>query len=383
MPWKETGPMDQKIQLVAAWLSGRYTKATLARRFGISRKTVYKWIDRYTRWGEAGLSDCSRAPHSHPNTTSTQVVDEILRVKLRYPHWGPVKIGDYLNFNQPHREWPAPSTIGSILKRHGQVKSRTSRPHTPPHSQPLSHCVYPNDVWSADFKGQFRLGNHRWCYPLTISDNASRYLLVCQGMYRPTAQGVWSPFERVFREYGLPLAMRTDNGIPFASTALGALTRLSIWFIKLGISPERIAPGKPQQNGRHERMHRTLKAEAPAQGDLSAQQRAFNRFRREYNNERPHDSLNGVPPYHVYHCSDRQYPNRLPTVEYDTTCQVRRVRSNGEIKWRGKFIYVSEALRGEPIGLQQVEHNRWQVYFAHYPIGVLDDILCKIERPDR
>lgn len=383
MPWKETCPMDQKIQLIAAWLTGRYSKVELSRRFCVSRKTVHKYLDRYSLLGEAGLSECSRAPHCHPNAVSKEVIHQVLSIKRRYPHWGPVKIRDYLRLNHGDQDWPAASTLGSILKRYGHVKPRKSRSGRVPSSDPLSHCINPNDVWSADFKGHFRMGNQRWCYPLTVSDNASRYLLECRGMHRPTEQGVWAPFERVFREYGLPIAMRTDNGSPFASTALGGLTRLNVWFIKLGITPERIAPGQPQQNGRHERMHRTLKAEAPPQGNLSAQQRAFNRFRHEYNEERPHESLQGIPPGRIYQSSNRHYPHKLPLVEYDTCLTVRHVRSNGEIKWRGDLIYLSEALRNESVGLRQIDEYRWQVYFAHYPLGILDEIRCKIERPNR
>lgn len=383
MPWRETCTMDQKIRLIGAWLSGHYGKSELARRFGVSRKTVHKWLDRYAALGEAGLSESSSAPHHHPNATSEEVVRWILSVKHRYPTWGPAKIRDYLRFNESRRSWPAASTIGSILHRHGLVKERKRRRRGVLSSGPLRHCMLPNDVWSADFKGHFRMGDSRWCYPLTVSDNASRYLLECRGLYHPTEAGVWKPFERIFREYGLPCAIRTDNGSPFASTALGGLTRLSVWFIKLGIHPERITPGSPQENGRHERMHRTLKAEAPPQGNLSAQQRVFNRFRMEYNEERPHESLKGVPPRAIYRPSRRPYPNRIREVEYDGDCLVRHVRTNGEIKWKGEFIYVSEALRGEPVGLKQVEEYRWQLYFGHYPLGMLDEIGYTIERADK
>lgn len=382
MPWNETCEMNEKVKFIAAWQSDVYNMSELCRRFGISRKTGYKWLERYEQGGVDGLKGRSRACHYHPNAIAEDVIKVLLNLKTRYPHWGPRKIHDWLLFNKPNQAWPATSTIGDILKRHGLVKSRQGKKRTTPVSAPLSHCERINQVWSSDFKGQFRLGQGKWCYPLTISDNHSRYLLLCRGLYHPTDQAVRPWFERVFRDYGLPDAMRTDNGSPFASTALGSLTQLTIWWVKLGIRLERIDPGHPEQNGRHERLHRTLKAATalPPKQNLSAQQRSFNRFCHEYNYERPHEALGGRPPSHLYEASRRSYPAQLPAIEYSADHTVRRVKTNGEIKWRGNRIYVSEALRGEPVGLLPIDHDCWQLYFSHMKLGVLDERQGKIIR---
>jgi transposase InsO family protein len=253
----------------------------------------------------------------------------------------------------------------------------------PPSSVPLAHCQGINEVWSADFKGQFRLGDHQWCYPFTLSDNYSRYLLACQGLAHPSEVGVWRACEAVFREHGLPAAIRTDNGSPFASRALGGLSQLSVWWIKLGIRTERIALGKPQQNGRHERMHKTLKAEAtrPASATLPAQQRRFDAFRSEYNAQRPHESLDDQTPSSVHRQSGRPYPRHLPEIDYAVDTQVRRVRSNGTIKWRGNLHFISEALIGEPIGFTLIGEERWQIWFADMPLAIFDERLGRVIRP--
>ncbi len=241
----------------------------------------------------------------------------------------------------------------------------------------------PNALWSVDFKGQFRLGNGRWCYPLTVSDNASRYLLVCQGMEHPTERGVWPHLELAFREFGLPRAMRSDNGSPFASSGLAGLTKLSVWWLKLGIGLERIVPGHPEQNARHERMHRTLREDIEQpRHDLAAQQRRLNWFQHYYNEERPHDSLDGVPPAHRYSCSPRPYPRRVREPEYPVGFTVRRVRTNGQIKWHGRAVFVAEALIGEPIALRQIADDYWQVWFCHLKLGLLNMRRNKIERLD-
>ena len=384
MPWKETCPVEEKLKFITAWKSNEFTMTALCHRFGVSRKTGYKWLERYLAGGVAGLEERSRAAHHHPNAVADDLVSELLRMKQRYPSWGPKKIRKWLLERRHEMDWPAASTIGELYQRHGMCRARGRRKRTVPQSQPLQHCHGPNEVWSADFKGQFRLGNGRWCYPLTVMDSDSRYLLACTGMYHPTEAGARQGFERVFKSYGLPAAIRTDNGSPFASVALGGLTRLTIWWIKLGIHLERIEPGHPEQNGRHERMHRTLKAATakPSKGNLQAQQRAFNQFRKEYNEERPHEALADRPPARVYEAPRRSYPSVLPVVSYDEGYVVRRVRHNGVIKWRGRHVYVSEALRGEPVGLIPIDNERWQLYFAQMALGILDDRLNQIERPD-
>lgn len=382
MPWKETCAMDEKVKFIAAWKSGEFSKSELCRAFGISRPTGDKYIERYRLYGLEGLKERSRARHTQAHALSEALIEELLAFKRAHPTWGPRKIRDWLRFHHPQGRWPAASTIGELYKRHGLVKARRRRARTVLSGSVLSACERTNQVWSSDFKGQFRLGSGRWCYPLTVTDNYSRYLLSCQGLSRPSEAQVRPWFERAFRTYGLPEVMRTDNGTPFASVALGGLTRLSVWWVKLGIRVERIAPGQPGQNGRHERMHRTLKEEtaSPPKATAGAQQRAFNRFCAQYNGERPHEALGGIPPAACYEPSSRAYPQRVAEVEYPEGMQVRRVRSAGDVKWRGKKVYISEALRGELVGLQAIDAERWQVYFSYLALGVLDERLGRIER---
>jgi putative transposase len=381
MPWKETCLMDEKIKFIAMAQSGIYSFASTCRQFGISRQAGYALMARYEAHGERALAPRSRAPHTHPNAISEAMARALFEVKATHVQFGPRKVRDFL-INHGHPEpLPAKSTIGELFKRHGLVQPRgRRRARTAPSSQPLSAATEPNIVWSIDFKGQFRLGNNQWCYPLTLSDNATRYLLLCRGMAHPTEAGVWPRLRGAFEEYGLPMALRSDNGAPFASIGLGGLTRLAVWVLKLGISLERITPGRPDQNGRHERMHRTLKAHIqPARNGLAAQ-RAFDRFRMHYNEERPHEALDGAPPAKGYQPSPRPYPSRLRAPEYEPGVQVRRVRSNGQIKWRGKLFFVSEALIGEPIGLQQIDEARWKVLFCNMNLGVINERFDKIER---
>lgn len=384
MPWKETCPMDQRIRFIAAFQSERYTMSALARQFGISRKTAYKWAHRYAREGVVGLEERSRRPHHSPRAVDEATEAALLKTKRRFPDWGPRTIRAYLRNRRPERHWPAASTIDRIFRRHGLVKPRRRRrPRTPPHTQPLCHATAPNDLWCADFKGQFRLGNRQWCYPLTVTDAESRYLLVCRELPRPTSAGVWPWFERAFRIYGLPAAIRTDNGAPFASIGLGGLTRLSVWWIKLGITPERIAPGHPEQNPRHERMHRTLKAATakPPRANARCQQAAFNRFRYEYNELRPHQGLDDQPPASCYRHSSRPWPRSLPEMSYDPDWLVRYVHTTGEIKWRGRMLFASEALCGERIGLKPIEDDVYELHFGHLALALLDDRLGRIIRP--
>lgn len=385
MPWKETCAMEERVAFLRAFRSGEFTMSELCRRFGVSRPTGYKWIDRGQAEGLRGLADRSRAPFEHPNATAVEQETAILALKRRHPSWGPVTLHSWLGRHRPRMDWPAVSTVGAILKRHHLVKPRRARrPHVPPHTQPFAAVRGPNDVWSADFKGQFWLGDGHRCYPLTITDNYSRYLLCCQGLYRAEGARTRAYFETTFREYGLPGAIRTDNGAPFASVALGGLSPLAVWLVKLGVMPERIEPGQPQQNGRHERMHRTLKAAtaAPPKGSLSAQQRAFNGFRGEYNDERPHRSLGGGnAPTDLYRCSARAFPERLPAIDYPDDFEVRKVRQEGHMKWQGHEVFISKTLASEPVGLKPLDHDRWELYFARWPLGILDARTHKILRP--
>lgn len=376
MPWNETSAMDERVRFVADWLTGQYSKRALCEAYGISRPTGDKWLQRYRQQGPPGLEDRSRAPHQHPNAVASELVAQIVSAKLSHQSWGPKKVMDWLRRQQPQVCWPADSTAGAILQRAGLVRHRRRRRRAAPMAGPLSHAGDCNAVWSADFKGDFRLGNGQRCYPLTVSDNHSRYLLACRGLRGPRQALVQPWFEWVFREYGLPAAIRTDNGAPFASLAVGGLSRLSVWWVRLGIAPERIAPGRPDQNGRHERMHRSLKAEtlqpAPA-ASLPAQQRRFDRFVVDYNEARSHEALQRQTPASRYQASPRSYPAVLPPVSYDSNQLVRRVRSNGEIKWRGQLLYLTEVLAGEWVGLRETDEAVWEVCYSFHRLGWLND----------
>jgi transposase InsO family protein len=374
--------MDERVKFVAAVLAGDRDFAEVCRLFGISRRTGYKWWSRYRGEGAAGLVDRSRSPWRHANQTPQAVEARLVAEKKRRRKWGPKKLVAYLRRIEPETRWPAPSTAARLLDRRRLVTRRRRRSKSPPYAEPMTGATRPNAVWSADFKGQFPVGGP-WCYPLTVSDGFSRYLLVCRGLPDTSALGVRPWFEAAFREVGLPLAIRTDSGPPFGSVGLGGLTRLTAWWVRLGICPERIDPGHPEQNGRHERMHRTLKEEtaSPPRDTWEAQQRAFDRFRVEYNDERPHEALRMRTPADVYQPSERPYPERLPELEYPAGFAVRQVRRSGEIKWRGGLVYASQTLTGEPLGLWQIDNDRWEVYFGFLRVGVLDGRAGRIERP--
>jgi len=360
---------------------GERSIAEACRLAGVSRKTGHKWLARYEEGGVLALQDRSRAPHAHPNAVDLETKAMLLEARQQHPSWGAVKLLGWLGRRYPKHEFPAPSTVSELLKRAGLVKPRGRSQRTPPYTRPFMRASEPNALWSADFKGHFKTADQRYCYPLTLSDGFSRYLLTCRGLLQPTTEAVWPWFERVFREYGLPLAIRTDNGEPFASRALGGLSRLSAWWVRLGIKPERIEPGCPQQNGRHERMHRTLKHESaqPPRANLRAQQSAFERFRIEYNQERPHAALGQCTPAEFYQPSPRAYPSRLPEVHYPPGFTVRRVRYAGTIKWQGGFVYITQVLRGEPIGLYQSNQDSWTVYYGTVELGRLDARCTRVE----
>jgi len=300
---------------------------------------------------------------------------------LKHRSWGPKKILAKLKEKAPYESWPAPSTAGEWLDKKGLVKSRKMRRRVPPYGEPFIRCTEPNDIWSADYKGQFRTQDHKICYPLTISDNRSRYIIACTALAGPRYKESKDVFEKAFKEYGLPLAMRTDNGTPFAGKSIGGLSRLSLWWIKLGIMPERIEKGMPQQNGRHERMHRTLKSETvnPVGINMADQQEKFDWFRMEFNEERPHEALGQIAPVKVYCRSKREYTDKIYPGEYDVDYAVRTVRQNGEIKFKGTLYYVSELLTGERIGLKEVAEGKWQINFRIQPIGILNLLKEKIE----
>jgi transposase InsO family protein len=373
------------MRFIEQVVAGGETFSALCEIFGVSRKTGYKRLWRYRAFGLEGIGDRSRAPYRHPNQTPAELVELILKAKQAYPTWGPGKLVSHLATERPDLRLPAASTAGEILKRRGLVKPRKRRRRIEPWRCPFASCHEPNDVWCTDFKGWFRTGDGIRCDPLTISDACTRYLIACKGMERPRQEDVRREFERAFREYGLPGAIRSDNGTPFASVALGGLTKLSVWWIKLGIVPERIAPGHPEQNGRHERMHRTLKEEtaSPPARTMRAQQRTFDRFRAQYNDVRPHEALGQRPPASRYSSSPRDYPSHVREPEYPDGMTVRRVRSNGEIKWQGGLVFLSAALTGEPVGLRPQDDDIWTVHFGPLEIGTLDQRAQKVLRTPR
>lgn len=382
MPWKDTPVSDQRMSFVVAYLQGEDSLSEICRRFGVSRKTGRKWVERYRESGAEGLRDRSRAPLRHPNAASAEIVQLVIMAKHERPTWGPRKLLPRLRRLHPEIELPAPSTVGEILLRHGLVKPRRRVRRTDPWTRPFEDCTAPNETWCIDFKGWFRTLDGVRCYPLTITDAYSRMLLCCKGLESQRGRLVRSAMARVFREYGLPATIRSDNGTPFASTALGGLSRLSVSWIKLGIMPERIRPGHPEENGRHERMHRTLKEETIVRpmSNMRTQQKVFDGFRTVFNEERPHEALGQNPPASLYRPSERSYPTRDREVEYASEMTVRRVRSKGEIKWKGELIYLSDALVGEPVGLVPESERHLAVYFGPLKLCLMDQPTRKIIR---
>ena len=342
MPWKETCPMDERREFIKAWLRREESFAGLCAGFGISRKTGYKWVERFEQEGLPGLAERSRAPHDYPNRVDDAVESALLRLRRHHRRWGPEKLLVKLKETAPELAMPSRSTVARILKRHGLVRERRNRRHASPTPHPLTDSTQANAVWSIDYKGHFRLGDGRWCYPLTVCDHFSRYVLCCQAFPAIRLQSVDAVLDRIFHDYGLPEVIRSDNGAPFASTGLGGLTRLSVKWIKLNIRPERIKPGHPEQNGRHERMHRELKAETanPPKTTLGSQQRAFDRFRHEYNEERPHQALGQRTPASSYTPSLRPYPRRLPEMWYPAEYRIRTVCAGGQMRWCGEKLYL-------------------------------------------
>lgn len=375
MPWKEVKPMEQRLLFIADYLRKTSHFSELCLRYGISRKTGYKWVERYHLSGMEGLHDQSRRPKQHPLRTPFVVRKAIveLRTSYRDPP-GPKKIRALLKGKYPHWDIPSITTIYNILLQEGLIRPQRRRKRVPAGKLPFSPVQQPNDLWSVDFKGQFKAQNGSWCYPLTVMDHQSRYLLACLNQegtrFRPTK----AAFEGLFREYGLPWRIRSDNGVPFASNSPGGLSQLSVWWIRLGISPERIEPGKPQQNGRHERMHRTLKRSAtmPPEPTPALQQVAFDTFCCQYNNERPHESLGQNTPASVYRPSSRPMPNKLPELEYPGHYRVNLVHHSGIINHQGHRVYIAGLLKGEKVGAEEVDNDIWDVYFGSLRLGSFD-----------
>jgi transposase InsO family protein len=373
VPWKETCIVDQRLEFIAAVKAdprGNFTR--LCERFGITRPTGYALLARYRELGAAALEDRPPIARHCPHRTDATVEDRIIEMRKKHPTEGPKKLVERLATAYPDARWPAASTVGEILKRRGLIRPRRARLRVPIHASPLEPCAEPNDLWCTDFKGHFQLGDRTRCHPLTITDGASRYLIRCEALAAEKTELARPHFEQAFAEFGVPARIRSDNGAPFASKALGGLSELSVWWIQLGITPERIEPGQPQQNGRHERFHRTLKdhtTKPPAQ-TMAQQQRAFDYFRRDYNDARPHEALGQKPPASVYEPSWRALrPPREP--DYADGFQVRRVSPTGAISVQGHYVSVGKLLRNQPIGLRPIDDDEWELHYGPLLLGHL------------
>ncbi len=375
MPWLETAPMEERERFVRDHREGFYAMVELCARYGVSRKTGYKWLARFEDGGRQALRDQSRAPHRCPHRIADDVARLICDARRQHPSWGPEKLLDWLAPRHPAIALPAISTAGDLLARHGLVKRRRRRrQHLHPGVVPPTTTA-PNDLWTADFKGHFRTRDSIYCYPLTIADQHTRYLLACHGLLSTKGHGVRPVFDRLFREYGLPRAIRTDNGVPFATTGIHGLSQLNVWWLRLGIQHQRILPAHPQQNGAHERMHKTLKGEAirPPRSTLVTQQRAFTTFRRLYNDERPHQALQGRPPAALYRPSPRVYTGTLPPVAYPGHFIVKRVTNAGTIRLKKRLLFIANALKQHPVGLEEIADGVWSIHFCHVLLGRVDE----------
>jgi transposase InsO family protein len=374
MPWREMSPMEARLEFIREFETELFTMTELAAQYGISRKTGYKWLDRYDAEGAPGLLDRSRRPHHSPHATDPELVEVLVAQRQRHPLWGAKKLLAIAARQQPAAAWPCRSTVCTRLKARGLVRSRRRRHPTAAGPRPQAP-VGVNDVWTTDFKGEFRTGDGVYCYPLTLRDGFSRFVLRCEALPGPTYAATRRQFERAFAAYGLPQRIRSDNGAPFAGAGLARLSRLNVWWIRLGIMPERIAVGHPEQNGSHEQFHRVLKATTTRPPAISAraQQRRFDTFCAEYNHERPHEALAQQTPAMVYRPSLRALPPRLPAIDYAGHWEVRRVYGNGCVWWGDRVLFLSNALIGEDVAFEEVGDGLWTVYFATVALARFDE----------
>jgi putative transposase len=380
MPWKESNTMDLRVQLIQDHDEG-HSISELADLYELSRKTVYKWLERHATEGVAGLANRSRTPLHSPSRVCEEITAQIIAARQRWK-WGPRKLRVKLAVAQPEVVWPAESTIGDVLQRAGLTHTRKKRVRTPPYAQPFAEVEQANQTWCADFKGWFRTGDGTRCDPLTITDAHSRYLLRCHITPKTDGVHVEAVFDAAFHEFGLPAVIHTDNGVPFASRAPGGLSRVSMRWVKLGIVPQRSRPASPQDNGRHERMHSTLKQATlkPPQRTARRQQQAFDRFQQEYNQERPHEALQDRTPASFYTASCREMPRRVPALEYDDEVVVRRVSQQGSFRMRGQRTFLSEIFAYEYIALRAVDERYFQVLYGPVPLGYLDSFRHAFHR---
>jgi transposase InsO family protein len=376
MPWKATTTMEQKIEFICEWRTGKYTITELCKSFEISRPTAYKLINRFETQGYEGLKEKSRTPKKHPNATKENIVDGILKLKKKHPRWGAKKIKKLLFNDFTEKEIPSVITVHNILKRHGLVCPQKRLKRVKP-VYPIFDPKQCNEVWSADYKGKFLMGNKVYCHPLTIADSKSRFLFTAKGHYKENLKSVKAEFTKVFRKFGVPKQIHTDNGSPFGSVrAIQRFTQLSYWFIELGITPVFSDPAHPEQNGRHERMHRDLKAACtkPSAYDLKAQQRRLNHFVKEYNNIRPHEALDMETPASVHNFSTRPFPEKIPNFDYHPNHKVLKVTQNGAIRWKSYYwVYLTAALKGKYVGIEELGNGIWRVYYRNVFLGYFDE----------
>lgn len=380
MPWRERSPVDLRVQFIGEYQTEQWSMTELAEQYGISRKTAYKWVTRYERGGAAALLDQSRRPWTQPSATDPRLIAALLAVRRRHPRWGAKKLLAVVKRQDARAAWPSRSTVCDVLRRHALVVPRPRRRPMPHGGHALAPITGPNETWTTDFKGEFRTGDRRYCYPLTLRDGFSRYVLRCDALLSRSYALTRARFERAFADYGLPVRIRSDNGGPFAGPGLGRLSRLNVWWIRLGIVPERIGLGRPEQNGSHEQFHRVLKADTtrPPAATVRAQQRRFGAFYREYNEVRPHESLDDQPPATRYTASPRRLPTRLAPLEYPGHMEVRRVSSAGCISWHGIPIFLTEVLEGEDVGFEEVADGHWTLSFATVRLGRFDERTRRI-----
>ena len=379
MPWKECSKMNEKMKFIARYLEGERV-SDLCREFEISRKTGYKFIERYKTQGIQGLIEKPRVALSHPHKTTDAVIAVILEIKTKYPTWGAAKIKEYISKRYSGTTAPAKSTIHRILEQNNLVTKKKRRGPRSVGTM-LDQSSAPNDIWATDFKGQFKLGNNKYCYPLTLTDHFSRFLIACEGFDSISEKECFYTFERAFRDYGLPNKMRSDNGVPFSSKNYFGLSSLSVWWLRLGIQLERIKPGNPQENGRHERMHRTLKkctTNPPAKNALQ-QQEQFDEFIRIYNEERPHEGLNMRTPSDLYKKSIKLYPEVLEDLSYEECDNEYRVSKCGSIGLPGRRrIFVGTPFKDQILGVKQIDEEIFEIYFMSYKMGFIDDESDKL-----
>ena len=371
--------MNQKLMFLSAFARQERPVIELCRDYEISRKTAYKWLKRFIEYGPQGLEERSRARNSQALATSNKMVEEIIALRKERPSWGAKKLLAVLKKRHPKWKLPARTTVCDILKREGLTKKRRRRPKLHHPGKPTTLIKAPNDLWTIDFKGEFKTRDGKYCYPLTVADAFSRHVFGMQAFLSPNLHNTKEVLKRLFREYGLPRRIRSDNGPPFASTALCRLSRLSVWLIRLGIEVELIEPGKPQQNGRHERMHKTMKSETRIMKTLKAQQRFFNWYRQDFNQNRPHEALGMRTPSEVHRKSDRKYPEKLDAQSYPGHYEIRIVSGNGAFRWKSKSVLASSTLRGQYLGLEAVGPEVWKVYFCRKLLGFYYEGADRIE----